>query len=261
MPNLEAARPYIGVTGIKRPLDTSAVVNIFKDSEISTIGYWGMIGYLFSQHKLKSDAELTKLAESISGSSTDVTRSFLHYFSPDEDNVKREVEQTIRGLQKINGRIFDGLQVNVPWIDPRIVEDLRLRYGLLLTLQVGPRIIHGSSKSKEIRRRLFDYNGIVDYILVDASGGRGESINFHDACRFSDLIDEAFYNSNFKPIKLFAGGFSSKNVSYNVMSLHNLIGEKFGIDAQKKLKNINGNLDTGQLLNYVNSAVEILEEL
>ncbi len=259
---MERTKPYIGITGARNGVEViNLKTNFLKDlgwSEESS-EYCGMIGFLFSRYKLQSDSSLEKLAYLLDQSSSDNTLAFVHYYSNSTGKgLENEITQMIEELNRSDTSPLQGLQLNIPWPDARIFEKLKDVYGLKTVLQLGPKVMTEIVSDSVIKHRLDSYSNNIDYVLIDTSGGRGKSLDFVQAERFSSLVDEVFSDDINKPIKIFAGGISADNVLNMITSISQFSGQGFGVDAQKKLMNVSGSIDINQAELYIRRASQAL---
>src|SRR3989338_6619340 len=84
----------------------------------------------------------------------------------------------------------------------------------------------------EIEQLLKNYSGLVEYVLVDPSGGIGQDFNIEQCVTIMDSIKKILPNS----IVGIAGGLSGNNVYEKINSVSKYIKEPFSFDAQGKLR-------------------------
>ncbi len=250
--------PYIGVTGVKTDYEALSLVKSFKEADIKSIGYIGMIGILSSSKRLLSDSHLEDVASIALASQSSDTVSIVHYYTPDPGNLEKEMNELIVGVRRIDESALDGVQINIPWPEPKVLCRLKKAYNLQFVLQMGPRVLIDNASEKTLLKQIQTYRGIVEYILIDPSGGHGKNLDFTTAEKFSSLIEEAFEGCSNLPVVIFSGGLSDENVSANIACLQKFARCCFGVDAQKKLMGINGYLDLSKTRRYIFNASETL---
>ncbi len=102
-----------------------------------------------------------------------------------------------------------GFQINMTWPDPYLFEVYRTQWDSpekrhIIVLQVGPRAMEEeNNSSSRISRRITGYKSLVDYILLDYSGGEGRSFSWNSAY---DMIQHIKVRSDHKIMVGVAGG-------------------------------------------------------
>lgn len=91
-----------------------------------------------------------------------------------------------------------GFQLNLCWPDPREIERYRLRPHTtedVVVLQVGSRALQAvDSRPDKLLSRLRDYQGLVEYLLLDPSGGLGRELDSAMATNMVKELAEAGLN-------------------------------------------------------------------
>lgn len=142
------------------------------------------------------------------------------------------------------GEACHGIQLNMAWPHPPLVErwrEARGRYGLrdVVVLQCGGAALReagcdpetGVVSGSRLANLARQYAGLVDYLLVDPSGGVGRPFEADFALGCLD----ALYSAELGPVGLgIAGGLSG-----DTLSILEPVAEKFpdvSIDAEGKLR-------------------------
>lgn len=99
----------------------------------------------------------------------------FHYntkIGPDGESLSEQLKR----LMKLGGPYHHGTQLNIPWAPPCEIEKHKNQYpAKRIILQIGDRAFRevGGSPEKLAKKVKTEYEGIVDYILLDPSGGLG----------------------------------------------------------------------------------------
>ena len=82
--------------------------------------------------------------------------------------------------QDLAGPNCHGFQLNIAWPDKRVLERYK-KYALFhhktIVLQCGGNALREVGSPFNLGLRLRDYEGLVDYVLVDPSGGLGKEFD------------------------------------------------------------------------------------
>lgn len=234
-------KPYIGVAGITRVREAEAIAETFVTEGLTgeASSHKGMIGLLASQRTLSSNfqgrikyptlEQIRKLFETTKG------RAFntLHYHTYRSATLAHQLEELLgqRGLH--SDRLCQGIQLNIPWPPPAEVEKTRITFpDLKIILQLGPRVLT-ENDPEYIATNLAPYQELINYILIDPSGGRGRVFQVNTIAPTSNRIRKTHPDL---PL-VFAGGFDGRNVRTRLWLLYQTIGTiNFGIDAEDGLR-------------------------
>jgi phosphoribosylanthranilate isomerase len=129
---------------------------------------------------------------------------------------------------------LNGIQLNGVFgtITPEVLAGIRAKYPRLeIILQIHQKALD-SMLVKEIIAKLKDFDELVDCVLIDPSGGRGEEMDVAHAGILGNLI------LNHTLISVgFAGGLKGDNVGRIVGELRRRLGtSNFSIDAEGGLR-------------------------
>jgi hypothetical protein len=154
---------YIGITGVmsrseSKSLISSARINGFFGSYKGLV--WGQV----------SDPSQYIPQDELSNVFVDDPRVFnvLHYNSR-AHGLLGQIERLLSNVE-----IADGIQLNIPWPDPAILRRLRERYYVEVILQVSAEAMNMlDNNPNTIAAKIRQYDGLIDYVLIDPSGGVG----------------------------------------------------------------------------------------
>ncbi len=268
-------RPYIGITGIESGDQAESLIRTHE--KFGETSHMLMIASLVSH---KTILGTTQGSVNIPLSSVkSIYKSVVRNDSPDvmfalHYNVKsvNEIGPEIQGQQRaviekplseqigiLIGPLYNdfvntekafqlGLQLNSAWPDPKEVEKIRKKYPKLrIILQVQDFTMIGSKIGR--------YEGLVDYVLLDLSRGRGLLLDPTDSVMVSRVVEQ------WTSTRIgFAGGLNDENVAH---ILEKLIADKkshdFSIDAQNRLRT-DERFDLKKATAYLRKAEEIFQQ-
>lgn len=233
-------KPYIGVTGITLPTQAEAVAKTFVDEGLANeqSSHQGMIGVLVSKKTLSSTFQARikyPTVEQISQmfrKTKGIAFNTIHYHTYQEANLAQQLEELLDRSGLYSDRLCEGLQLNVAWPPVTEVEKTKLAFpDLKIIMQLGPRV--STEEPQAITYKLDPYTDLVDYVLIDPSGGRKKVPQVNTIVSIFNQIKGTYPDL---PL-VFAGGFDAKNVKTRLGLLAQAIGTtNFGIDAEGGLR-------------------------
>jgi hypothetical protein len=266
-------KPYIGVTGIENLYQARKTPQVYpKDvSHLLMVGIINSYKTLIGQ-KEKDKPELLMLDEvneiykDLQNQDSRNVLLALHYFTKALYEIKPQIREKAkdvvtqplsRQIEMLIEKLYEdyeknqppfsfGLQLNISWPDPDDVKRIKDTHPkLLIILQVSD-----FSSLGKVKR----YYGFCDYILIDASKGRGIEFNLDEVVNAYRTIQECI------PTTIgIAGGFSPENVRGRVLDLRKSLGtDNFCIDAQNRLRT-DGHLDMHKVDKYLKEAIEAFQ--
>jgi len=161
--------------------------------------------------------------------------------------------------QELAGPHCHGFQLNTPWPDiaalARYKVSSRFRRSTVITLTVQPDALDAVGwDPKRIARKLKDYEGVADYVLVDPSAGSGEELDVSFICDCLDAITTLMPNVG----HVAGGGLNADNV---VEKLSGLLDEfKVSCDAEGKLRTKDDRLDIAESIRYELAADDLFRQ-
>ncbi len=255
-------RPYIGVTGF---CDTEEV----KVAEVAAFGfdshphplkdYQLMIGILVSHKTLVGGKSKfpqrypeLKIIKKLLFDSPDIL-NLVHY-NTHNPHFSSELEQ----ICEIAGQNLQGFQLNICWPDPREIEKFkRLNSISTIVLQISKHAFKkvGDQPKALVNKLKNDYSNLIEYALLDPSGGYGKEM---DLQKTDDYLSEIHFAGLDQKIGIgIAGGLHAQNLS----SIAPLV-KKFpnlSIDAEGKLRdNDTDLLKISAMIEYITEAKKVL---
>jgi len=230
---MENSTPYIGVTGLTSKSEVEQVVSLFEEKKFSH--YIPMLGFLVSYKTLnniptenkrypKIEA-LPELLRVLEGKKVFPT---IHYNSREPD-LFNQISLIF------NSRIYQenfcrGLQLNIPWPDLNELKVIKSVYPELKIIFQASKEVLSFGTAKEIASRIkSEYSSLIDYLLIDPSGGNGIPLNLENSCNLYQELSSKLPEL----IIGFAGGFSGENVFSRINSLEKTLGGlNFSLDAE-----------------------------
>ena len=269
-------RPYVGVSGVEREDEVDSLLRLHGE-RLPRQPRMLMLGAQVSYRTITGTTQGTGglPMESVKGvyrrikdeSRGNLLFSLHYYTKPPQGDmtslVKAVLEKPLSTQVSylMENRVFStykdfastrpnfqlGLQLNVSWPDHAEVRKIKMMYpGLSIALQM--------SDFTGMAGRLQGYDSI-DYLLIDASRGRGVPFDPSDAATVARSA------SAMTPAGLvFGGGLSEQNVSDRVLKLRRALNtSSFSIDAEGALRS-SGRLDMQKVAGYLRKADEALSE-
>lgn len=176
--------------------------------------------------------------------------NLVHYNTKNPETLLRQMLM----VTQLGGPNFQGFQLNVAWPLPQALEAYRGAYPEMhIVLQVGGGAFKEISDSPEnLAERVADeYVGLIDYLLLDPSGGFGKPF---DPTRAREYL-EALEARNLDIGLGVAGGLSS-----TTLDLVELLADDFpdlSIDAESRLRDEDDTLDLDLTGDYIRTALQI----
>jgi hypothetical protein len=167
-----------------------------------------------------------------------------------------ELLEQMHYLRDIIGPNCDGFQLNIEWPSKEIVVAYKFLFpDDTLVLQCGA----GAVKSVEcnpqkLAERIAEYNGGVEYALIDPSGGYGKPMDVSFALETLRCLNKVDYDMNFG----IAGGLNGDTIE-----MIRPIVEKFpdvSIDAEGGLRDADDHLDLVKVEKYVSGALKLFDK-
>jgi hypothetical protein len=173
--------PYIGVTGFTSQEQVDRALIVFPREHRKL-----MVGVLVNPRTLAGGENKWKgrypRVEAIPSIFRPDPRclNIIHYNADDPARFPGELCR----IERLAGPSLHGFQLNLPWPDPELVEDYRRSSGLerpIVILQVGEWALRDVDYDPEILlRSVLEYGSLIDYVLLDPSGGRGAPLSAED---------------------------------------------------------------------------------
>lgn len=256
--------PYIGITDFETPEQVNQMIVVFDEAQEkypSSILRKLMIGVMISYKTLNniesrwSDIWVKKeLIKFLFVKHTSVYNA-LHYADYEGDtNLKHLLRATEYG-----GENIQSLQLDMIWPSVEMLAEFKKeRPAIELILQVGkPAFKKINDDPAWLVRKLKEYEGIIEFVLLDKSMGQGKAMNADELLIYFKAIVSSGLNMGLAG----AGGLGPKTVriAQPLFDYH----KSMSVDAQTGLKT-NHNLEEptnwSMATNYLIELFKMLEE-
>ena len=245
------SKPYIGITGF---MDKKEVETMIKSIAFETSRQL-MIGVLVSNKTINGEKNnhptRYPLRERLGQIfiKHPMVINMIHYYTDDQTDLCNQLLDIVMAT----AGSCDGIQLNMPWPNHEELEKFKeLCPDKKIVLQINRKMLESSPNHLSMRC-LYEYNNLVDYILFDASGGRGLELDVDFLLPFIKMFECISEEINL----VVAGGLKSNNLS----QLKPLVDiyPNLSIDAESCLRDENDDLVIIKARNYFHEALNILE--
>lgn len=164
--------PYIGITGFMSETEVWAMLDCLPDESPRQL----MVGVLASSKTLAGGTNKYPNRYPKISALDDVfvhderALNLIHYATDDRDTLGAQLKKIWFSVA-----LAEGFQLNVAWPNPNALYDLiASQWSPRFVLQIGARAqAEANHDPRRLAERLAEYDGLIDGILLDGSGGRG----------------------------------------------------------------------------------------
>ncbi len=254
--------PYVGITGFTKRSEVEALLSVVPVEQIPNKRLL-MVGALASAKTLRGE---TNKYPNRYPAIADIAKIFIpdrnrainlvHYNTDEPDRLGVQLVQVASTYADEVGYSFDGFQLNAAWPHPDQIVQLFGQFAeLAIVLQIGRRAFEmvGNDPNK-LACRVLDYAGVIDYVLLDPSGGKGRP--FDPECARGYL--RALRDQNLGSMDIgfgVAGGLSPTTLNLIEPLLEEF--SDFSIDAEGRLRTIEDHLDLNVACEYLVEAQKL----
>lgn len=248
--------PYVGITGFTKKSEVeTALESLPKTPGKRKL----MVGVLASSRTLKTNSLPNRYPKR-----KELGKIFLphprvlnliHFSTTEPESLYDQLME----VRELAGPHCHGFQLNVAWPNPDVLEKLAFQSGqeTVVVLQTGRRAMEmvDNSPAKLALKVATEYAIGARYILLDASGGKGESLN-------AEKLGDYLYALAKKETSLglgIAGGLSPSTL-YTVAPLIRAFAN-LSIDAEGRLRDRSDNLHPGIASAYLEKAFSLFDEV
>lgn len=246
---------YIGVTGFMAPQEVRAALRCFSGSPTHKL----MAGILVSSKTLAGKTnrwpgrypKIERIGEIFQEHPAAV--NLIHYNTDEPNTLSGQLLRL-----EVAGPYMHGFQLNVAWPSIGEIETFHeaTDFKQRIVLQIGRRAIEEVENSPEkLTDMVYHYVGIVEDILLDPSGGKGQPFDIEKAGVFLRAIASRGFEINLG----IAGGLGPDSLHLVEPFL-----EKFpqlNIDAEGRLRDPeNDDLDVIRMTDYIRSSLRMFKE-
>lgn len=237
-------KPYIGITGFMTRQEVESILNVIPENPSRLL----MVGVLASLKTLRYETNKWVNRYPKGGKIQDIftddprTLNLILYNTKEPENL---LEQLLE-MTDLGGPNFQGFQLNLAWPSVPVLREYRKRRGYSIVLQIGSHayeMVHFSPQ--ELANLIAIYEGLVDYVLLDQSGGHGLPFDTEKARKCL----EAIMTKNLSIGLGVAGGLSPLTLNLVEPLLSDF--SDLSIDAEGRLRDKDDNLDIEVAKEYV----------
>lgn len=252
-------RPYIGVTGFMSRREVLAVEDAHCELPLIS-DVLLMVGVLVSSKTLRG--ELNKfparypkpeqLGSIFTGRVDNL--NLLHFNTKEQDRLLDDMCRA----QDLAGPKCDGFQLNIAWPDRKVLKRYKTKTAFrrkTLVLQCGGHALDQVEHNPlKLTAKVLEYDGLIDYMLIDPSGGKGEPFDLNFAMKCIDTLNSKLFRTDIGVG--IAGGLSAHNVNDllgPILARHS----STSIDAEGRLRDGQDNLDIAKAQAYVSKSAKL----
>ncbi len=231
------AKPYVGVTGPVSVGEVECLVGKFFRAGYSFDSpHMPMIGFLVSSETLEGKTvnrryppidELNLLVSLTIGKALPM----IHYRSREGKTLYDQVSKVFNGLYEEG--LCRAIQFNINWPDIHQIELVKDKFPEMQIVFAATSGVMKGGTPQEVVKRIGEYEKLLDYILIDPSGGKGSEFDVKTSLEFHKELQTQIPTSTVG----FAGGFTGENVGRIVSEIRDVLGSSdFCIDAEGGLR-------------------------
>lgn len=250
--------PYIGITGFMSQNEIERVLNVLPEGSDRLV----MVGVLADNETIRGESSdfpkhyphASSLGSIFLGSSPHCKLLNLVYFNTNDPD---HLLDDLCLVHEMAGMCCNGMRLNVAWPDKKALEKALEQYKKLfpdktVVLQCFPKAIDEAGAPKQLAMRVKEYEGLVDYVVIDQGGM---------------LLDPIFAAAHLYALTadvqtsigvVLEGGLSAQTLSRQIVSLAS--NYRFSIDAQWNLRNEKDLLDVDEARLYLLTADNIFRK-
>ncbi|MCK4799380.1 hypothetical protein KAS31_00180 [Candidatus Parcubacteria bacterium] len=248
-------KPYIGITGFMNQQEITSILNLMPESSNRLL----MVGVLASLKTIKSlpnkwPNRYPKIGDIMNiFPEHPLALNLLHYNTKEPATLYEQlVEITELGIENLHG-----FQLNIPWPDPVELGKYRSLYpDMQIVLQIGGQAFQEVENSPDcLATYVPEYRGVVEYILLDPSGGTGTLLDMKEIRGYLEVISEERLGMGIG----IAGGLSSTTLNL----IEPLLEEfpRLSIDAEGRLRDQNDSLNLNLAGKYLHESLKMFANI
>jgi hypothetical protein len=239
--------PYIGITGISLPHEPAQILQgleLQSDAKLmfgSCVSHKTLLGGTATKHP-KRYPDVHMLEEQMSQDPR--VMNVIHFNTREPEQLLMDLNQA----QFLAGPLCHGFQLNMPWpYIPTLKEykDTHDKEHNIVILQCGKRALEEvHNNPTKLAARVNDYLGVIDYVLIDASGGEGHEFDINKTLEYFAALEQ-FGNLGFGV----AGGLGTHSLSrlWPIWQKYS----NFSIDAESGVRNDDDMLVVHEASTYI----------
>ncbi len=249
---------YIGVTGFGWNFQVGEALKALPEKTQTKL----MVGVLVSSKSLQDKPGVKKTRYPTPTeihhifTSSRRTLNLVHFNSKEPERLLDHLLQ----VEEFAGENFHGFQLNIPWPNPdtlhRWVAKSKKGIGNYVVLQCGQKAFESVKNSpEELAVRLRDYDNLIDYVLLDLSGGENKPLDPAFTLRCLEELHDKLSHLCFG----IAGGITAQTIP----SLLEPVLKEFpdvSFDAEGGLRDQADRLDSHEMQNYLKSGAALIQK-
>lgn len=245
---------YIGITGFTAQEQVQAILQDFTPPS----GHKFMVGVLCGAKTLRGiSTQWDSRRPSIAGIGNIFTSgagvlNMIHFRSASSGDALLKELITVTNL---GGPNLDGLQLNMTWPEPNVLQQYRSQFPRLqIVLQVGRQSFEEILQDPMLLvNRLREYRNLIDNVLLDKSEGLGRTLDVPRLLSYMERI----YSADLAMGIVIAGGLSAETL-WLIKPLVELFPE-LSIDAEGQLRTSGDTLDIKRCRAYLAQGINIFQ--
>ncbi|MFH0779355.1 MAG: hypothetical protein V1928_00675 [Parcubacteria group bacterium] len=249
-------KPYIGITGFMSRSEVDAILAEVPAELNRQIMIGVLASYKTLQHFKNSMPNRYPELEKIGSIFREHPKALnlIHYNTKERETLCAQ----LLGLAKIVGPNLHGFQLNISWPEPKELDVFHLQCDqkMKIVLQIGAGAFRkvDDSPEKLARKVKAEYEGLIDYVLLDPSGGAGKQFDPEKAKEYLDALIDVNVNAALGV----AGGLNAETLGpVATLAIH---FPDLCIDAEGRLRDKDDNLDLTLALAYLRRARNIFSK-
>jgi len=247
------SKPYVGITGVTTRSQSEAI-----SKYVEALGWplttQVMIGVLASYKSLCGHLANPKQYPAVEqiGSVLINDRGLLNlvHYNSRADGLAAQLTEVLS-----DAIWADGVQLNIPWPRPEVLRRFRSRTYMTVVQQISTRAYRMAGGTTErLVRSLGAYEGLIEYVLIDPSGGTGHSFD----AEYAKSVLKALVDSQLEFKWGIAGGLGTDNIE-RLRPLLDIYPD-ISWDAQARLRTADDRLDPGKWESYLAASWSLITE-
>lgn len=169
--------PYVGMTGIVTPEDVETAQECAR--QIRNLKIYSLMAGVLVSHKTLHGIPTTNRRYPVLAEAAQRVKELKEFsWAVAHYNTSGCQDPLFTQLQRVHQALpgVEGIQMNVVRPDPEEIRKYRDAYGFPLILQVNSRSLENRS-TESVLKYVAQYKGLVNYALLDMSGGDGKEID------------------------------------------------------------------------------------
>jgi len=239
---------YIGITGFKTKEEIDACIEESSGKEPMI-----MYGILTSPKNFSNIARegsrrpafinLASLLEYVPKSAMPT----IHHCSNNRQ-ISSELDTLLIADDIYDRGLCKAIQINQRLPDVKEIKTFKKKYSdIKIILQLEPEDIADPKATGQI---VNNYEGLVEYVIIDPSKGIGKELNVYDTLKVLN-------NLKINAMPVIAGGLSAENVGAVVKFFRKEYGDGFCIDVEGKIRDVEDKLSVEKMTSYIKEAYKV----